>query len=368
MPRSTASARTRARLDAYRTTGPSPTDDPTLVTLHLLGPGAVGREVLRGLDPGRFRVLAVSDRSGTLHHPDGLDVGRVLGARGRVDGAGGETRGGLGDIDGALEAPAYRWLTHVGADVVVDTSATLPDRPLWHAALDLGVVARGRALVLAAKDALAARAPAWLDPALAGRIGVDAVLGGTGRLLQEELPELRRHTRSLALAGNATTTTILEALEVGATLDEGLGRARRAGLLEADPDLDLRGLDAAVKLAVVAGALLGRVVPAADVPPVDLRALDPDELRGRARRGWTTRLVGRLSPEGEATLAFEGVPRTSPLAVPADRVVYEYLQDDGRRRVHIGRGLGARGTARAVLGDVGRVAGGVAARVRGGVR
>lgn len=362
MPYSTRSIRPSGPLDAYRTTGPSPTDDPSLVTLQLLGPGAVGREVLRGLDPARFRVLAVSDRSGTLHHPEGLDVERVLGARA-------EGRG-LGEIDGALEHPAHRWLTHVGADVVVDTTATLPDRPLWHAALDLGVVARGRALVLAAKDALAARAPAWLDPALAPRVGVDAVLGGTGRLLQQELAALRRRTRCAALAGNASTTTILEAIEGGATVDEGVEQARRAGLLEADPDLDLRGWDAAVKLAVVAGALLGRVVDPDEVSPADLRALDPDEVRDRASRGWTTRLVGRLSAEGEATVAYEALPLTSPLAVPAERVAYEYVQDDGRRRVHVGRGLGARGTARAVLGDVGRVAEHVATggRARGGLR
>ncbi len=346
MSRSASTGVSAGHLDAYRTTGSSPTNAPPLPTLHLLGPGAVGREVLRALDPTRVRLVAVSDRSGTLYHPDGLQPTAVADLK---------ERHSLGAVAGASHTEAHRLLPRIGADVVIDATATDPDRPRWHAALALGVVARRRGLLLAAKDALAARAPQWLAPRLADRLGINAALGGTGRLYQEELPRLRARTRRVALAGNASTTVVLEAMEAGATLEEGITRARGLGLLEEDPTADLKGRDAAVKLAVVIGGLTGRAVDPAAIPAQDLRDLDPDEVRHNARLGRTTRLVARRTEGGVLGVAYESLPRTSPLAVPRDRVAYVYESDDGRRRLHLGHGLGAAGTARALLADLARI-------------
>lgn len=354
MPHLTRRSPRSTRLDAFRTTGPSPTSQPGLITVHLLGAGGVGCELLRRLDPQRYALVAVSDRSGTLHDPAGLDPDRVADWK--------ETHGSLGKVPGASRTQAHRLLGRIPAELVVDATSTEPDRDEWIAALDLAVVARGRALVLAAKDAAAARAHQWLREELSNRIGVNAVLGGTGHLLQAELPLLRSTTRSLALAGNASTTTILEAIEDGASLDEGIERAARLGLLESDPSLDLRGHDAAVKLAVVTGAILGYRVTLADIATTDLRTLDAAEIRTRSARGLTTRLVARLGETGELTVSYEAVPRTSPLAAPSDRVVYLYEAAAGERRLHVGHGLGAAGTARALLHDIERIGAAIVAR------
>ena len=66
-------------LDAFHTTGSSP-------TVHLLGPGNVGRALLGLLlDAGGHRLVGVTDRSGTVHDPDGLRAERVIDVKERGD-------------------------------------------------------------------------------------------------------------------------------------------------------------------------------------------------------------------------------------------------------------------------------------------
>ncbi|MGH7505936.1 MAG: hypothetical protein ACRELX_09805, partial [Longimicrobiales bacterium] len=243
----------------------------------------------------------------------------------------------------------------VDADIVVDATATDFGRPSWAETLDRAVLARGRRLAVAAKDAVCTWSAGWLRGAHADRVGCNAALGGTGRFFQRELPALAERCTAVAIAGNASTTTILEAVEGGASLEDGTAEAGRRGFLEADPELDLRGADAAVKLAIVAGALRGRAVDPGSIHCDDIRDLEPALVRERAARGATTRLVARADEYGALRVAYEEVPRGSPLAAPCARVVYVYQLEDGARRIHVGGGLGAAATARALLDDVERL-------------
>ena len=84
-------------------------------------------------------------------------------------------------------------------------------------------------------------------------------------------------------------------------------------------------------------------------------------MRTRARRGQTTRLVGRAGADGTISLRYEAVNRDHVLAGPPSELTYTYPLRDGTTRVHTGTGLGALGTARALHHDVLRLtAGGVA--------
>ena len=62
--------------------------------------------------------------------------------------------------------------------------------------------------------------------------------------------------------------------------------------------------------------------------------------------------MARARPGGTLALAYEELPRTSPLSTPLDRVAYGYCLDSGSLRVHSGLGLGPVETARALLEDV----------------
>jgi len=331
--------------DAFLSSGQSPGR-----ALHLIGPGHVGRAFLQQL-PDDVRVLAVSDSTATVYARDGLPTIELVAHK---------QRGApLCDWPGAERIPAELAIRMVSAPVVVDATSSGADGTAAAEARGQAALQSGAALALCGKNALARRAAEWLAPGTRARCGVNATLGGAGAQLAGELDELRAHCRSLALVGNATTTAIVEAVEGGASLDEGVDAARALGLLEPDATLDLDGSDAAVKLLCVWAAVFGeRGVAPPQLPAVrreDVRALDVDALRERRRRGSTTRLVARADRAASSLrVAFEEVPIGSPLAAPSDRVVYGYELPRGLR-VHTGLGVGYVRTAEALLRDVERL-------------
>jgi len=316
-------------LEAFCTSGPSPT------RVHLRGVGHVGRALLHRIDPDRIAVVAATDTSRTVRDPAGLPAFSL--ARHKAAGL------SLAAFD-LGDAPA-------DADVLVDLTPSDADRGPADALLARAWLADGGAVVFASKHAVCA------DPGLAAhpRVGIDAVLAGTGAALQRHLPRLKGG--SVAFAGSGSTTVILAALERGATFAEGFAEALRAGVLEPDPELDLRGIDAAVKLAIVAGILTGRPVDPASIVAEDLRDVDPAEVRARAARGTTTRLVGRAGPGRAPTLRYEELATDSALAVAPGSVAYVYTAH-GQHLCLKGGGLGPDGTAAAVLSDVARLGGG----------
>src|SRR5690606_18397732 len=193
------------------------------------------------------------------------------------------------------------------------------------------------------------------------RVGCNAVLGGTGRRFVNELNELADAV-GIVIVGNASTTSVVDVLERGGTLQEGVAEAQRLGYLEPDPEQDLRGTDAAVKLAIVAGAVTGRRIDPRTIACDDLRDVDPFIVRARARRGNTTRLVARFTRDGGLRVGYEEVSRESLLAVPCGQVVYEYRFARGERRFHFGTGLGADATAEAVWTEIRHIAARAAVR------
>ncbi len=310
-------------------------------TLHLLGAGRVGREFLRLLDARRYRLAGASDSSGTVVSTEALDpraladwkaAGRPLAELPRAK---------------ALDLDAFAQL--FSGDALIDCTATDPAHAVRAAARARTFLDNGARVIFASKAALACGAEELF--ARRSRLGVHAALGGTGLSLLRQLDELRARCRGIAAVPNVTTTCVIRAVERGATVDEGIAAARQAGLVESDPTLDLNGSDAALKLAIVAGAVFGRTVPLDALSRPDLRSLDPELLRERFRRGRTTRLVARAALD-RFSLDYEEIGGASSLAVDAAHVVYCYELDGGERRAHIGGGVGTARTARALLADL----------------
>ena len=321
--------------EAYCTSGTSPT------TVHLLGPGSVGRELLRRLPDTPLRLVGITDTSGTLHSRDGLDPVRLAEHKSK--------RLPLAVIDGAESLPVDLAVDLVGADLLVDATPSGLHPAGSAVNRTERALRRGTAVALAAKDAVCVAGDRLLDR---GGIGINAVLGGTGHALRTELADLRRHTRKIALVANASTTSVIETVENGGSIEDGIVAAQAAGVLEPDPELDLGGFDAATKLVAVARILWDHDESPARLAGHDLRELSAADLRARRARGLTTRLVGRATADGGFTLGYETVRRNSPLAVPGDRVAYTYTAADGRSRVHVGHGIGPARTAEALLFDI----------------
>jgi homoserine dehydrogenase len=329
--------------DAACSSGPSPT------TLHLIGPGKVGRALLRELADLPVRVVAVSDTTDTVFAREGLDAPALAQWK--------EAGHPIAAHPQAANVPLEVALSVFSADVVVDcTDSNLaPAARAASAARATALVRAGRRLVLAAKTPLLGATDELLIAAQSGRVGLNAVFGGAGRAFVRELATLRDSATgatSLACTPNGTTTAILVALERGSLFEQGCQWARALGLLERDPAQDLDGRDAALKLALIASAWLGRRFEPDSVARPDVRALDPKLLIERRNAGATTRLVGRATRDGELSLAYEAVAPGSSLAVPPSHVSYAFALPSGATRVFLGDGLGPQKTARALVTDI----------------
>jgi homoserine dehydrogenase len=317
--------------------------------LLVAGCGVVGRAFLRAAAPavraGVLRVVAVSDRSGTIEDPRGLDPGAVAAAK----------------EAGGLAATGRRLLPWRGAAAAAAISA---DAVVDLAAGDLAAASPGEFPLVAAlgagRDAVTAnKSPLALFPdaveGLRRRAGARLLASATvagGVPLLELLAGALRGAGVLEVAGawNATSTFVLSRVEEGASPGEALADARARGFAEADAAADLDGRDAAAKACIVSAAAFGRRIGLAEVARSGIGGIDPEALREAARRGRRTRLVARVGPAG-ARVALETLPEDHPLAaVEGEAAVSVRTALAGSVSLR-GPGAGGPATASAVLND-----------------
>ena len=141
--------------------------------------------------------------------------------------------------------------------------------------------------------------------------------------------------RTLPLAGiravsgvfTSTATVVLEAVERGGSIDDGIREAQRLGIAEADPAYDVDGWDSAVKLCALSNVVLEYALRPEAVMRQGIRSLRPDAVRAAHHEGRPFRLVGRVWSGGDrviASVAPEQVPPASPLAVSGSTLVTHF--------------------------------------------
>jgi homoserine dehydrogenase len=242
-----------------------------------------------------------------------------------------------------------------GADVVVELIGGVD-----HATVLMERAAAGGArLVTANKAALAEAWPRWAPLVAAGRVGFEAaVMAGTPVI--GPLAGALRGSRPIALHAllNGTCAYILARLESGMEMEEALGEAQRLGIAEADPSLDVDGIDAAHKLTVLARLAFDPDLSWEEVARGvrGIRALDGAAVRAEMRRERRVRLVASIwaGASGWRTAVRPvSLPLSHPLVrVGADRNAMVFVGDAVGEVVIAGAGAGADPTASAVLADV----------------
>jgi homoserine dehydrogenase len=106
----------------------------------------------------------------------------------------------------------------------------------------------------------------------------------------------------------STATVVLEAVEEGLSIDEGIARAQRLGIAEADPRYDVDGWDSAVKLCAVANVLLGGDLRPPDVAREGVRSLSEMAVRQARADGRPYRLVGEVGRAGTGAIRARVAP------------------------------------------------------------
>ena len=218
---------------------------------------------------------------------------------------------------------------------------------------------RGLPVVTANKAVLATR---WdeLRPALdEGRLYFEAaVLAGTPVL--GPLSGSLRGSFPLELHAilNGTCTYILAQLEAGRGYDESVRDAQRLGYAEADPSLDVDGIDAAHKLAVLVRLVFDPDLPweRVAVGTVGISHLTPAIVREAMEDGGRVRLVASIVPsDGRWHTRVRPVylpPGHALASEAANRGGLVFRGDAVGEVLLAGPGAGGHETASAVLGDI----------------
>ena len=331
--------------------------------LALVGFGNVAREFSRLLLSRRewllrergmgFKVVAVATKSrGSLMSEEGLDLERALKLR--------EESGTLlGYGPESTDLSTLEIIGRCGADLMIelttlDIGSGRPATDHVRAALRAGmsVVTANKGPVAFAYDELSS---------LARSKGVFFRFEGTVMdgapvfsLVEKTLPGCEvTGIRGLL---NTTTNLVLGEMARGASMDEAIEEARRRGVTEEDPSMDIDGWDAAAKIAALSNVLMGAGTNPRMVDRTGIRGISTGDALEAAGRSMKHKLIASAKRSG-------GTVRTSvkPELVGPDDPFWSVdgtssavtLETDMMREVTVvERNPGLAQTAYAVFSDI----------------
>lgn len=156
---------------------------------------------------------------------------------------------------------------------------------------------------------------------------------------------------------NGTTNYILTRMcEEGLTLEQGIRQAQQRGFCEADPSMDIDGVDAAQKLVVLSQLAFGVRVQVEDIAVQSIRMISAIDIQQAKRLGYVIKHVASARRHGGGlALRVQPVllPTVHPLANVRDEFNAVMLQGDAvGQMIFQGKGAGALPTASAVLADI----------------
>jgi len=275
--------------------------------LALIGFGNVAREFSRLLLSRRewllkerglgFKVVAIATRShGSLMSEEGMNLERALKLR--------EESGTVLEYGPeSVDLSTMEIIKGCSADLMVelstlDISSGRPATDHVRAALEAGmsVVTANKGPVAFAYDELSS---------LARSRGVHFRFEGTVMdgapvfsLVERDLPGCEvTGIRGLL---NTTTNLVLGEMAKGASMGEALEEARRRGVTEEDPSMDIDGWDAAAKIAALANVLMGAGTNPRMVDRTGIRGVSTEEALEAAGRGVKHKLIASAKRSGGA--------------------------------------------------------------------
>ncbi len=203
----------------------------------------------------------------------------------------------------------------------------------------------GHALALAAEDA---GRVIRFEAAVAG--GIPVIKALTEGLAGNDM------TRVMGVM-NGTCNYILTRMQsAGLSYEEVFQEASDLGYLEADPQLDVGGIDAAHKLSLLAAIAFGTQVDFGSVEMGGIGAITIQDIHHAADMGFRIKLLGVAQMTGrglEQRMTPCLVPWTSPLGQLEGGTNMVVLEGDNIEQIVLrGPGAGMGPTASAVMGDV----------------
>lgn len=193
-------------------------------------------------------------------------------------------------------------------------------------------------------------------------IGIEATVGG-GIPIVRAISNALSADRIQAVYGivNGTCNFILTKMESsGAEFSDALAEAQAAGYAEADPGLDIDGLDARDKISILARLAFHGAAPPAKIPTTGIRQITAIDFHYAGRLDSTIRLVASAesAAEGISISVRPWLVRrdSMPAKVQGPNNAIFLAGEKAGTQMFYGQGAGGGATGTAVLSDVVQIA------------
>ncbi|HQD25510.1 MULTISPECIES: homoserine dehydrogenase [Methanoculleus] len=315
--------------------------------IAILGFGSVGQGVARALlaKDLNITVTGLADSKSGIIDAEGIDLAAALDRKGNGTPCGNP---GISPMDVVAKADY---------DVLVEVTPTNVETAEPALSHIRAALQRHKHVVTSNKGPIAIAYPELR--ALAEKNGVflkyEATVCGAIPLIHALQEGLAGNTISrLYGVFNGTCNYILTRMaKDGLTYEQALAEARELGYAEADPTYDVEGIDAAIKLVILANTILDMQTTLDDVERTGITLLTPDALRLAEDQDCTIRLIGEIVPEtGVLRVSPRLIPKDHPLVVEGTLNAVTVETDLAGDLTFIGRGAGSTETASAVIGDL----------------
>ena len=156
---------------------------------------------------------------------------------------------------------------------------------------------------------------------------------------------------------NGTANFVLGRIEQGLTMQKSIAEAQALGYAEANPDADLKGWDVALKVTILANALMGMSLTPRDITCEGISGLSEETIREALQRGSRWKLIGQAMRASDGAIVASVLPQLLPadhplsgISGPTNALTFE---TDLLGSVTIsGPGAGKFETAYAILSDL----------------
>ncbi len=189
-------------------------------------------------------------------------------------------------------------------------------------------------------------------------LGFEASVGGGIPIIRSLTEGLAgNHLTSIMGIMNGTSNYILTRMtQEGRDFSDILEEATREGYAEADPSLDVEGIDAAHKLVIMMNLAYGTPVPMSAVYTEGIAKISTVDMTFAREMGFTIKLLGIAKCQNqiiEARVHPTLVPTESPIAQVHGVYNAIHLVGDAVEDIVLyGQGAGSMPTASAVVGDI----------------
>lgn len=315
--------------------------------IAIIGFGSVGKGVFQAVaaNMNGLIVTAVADSKSGIIDKSGLNVEEILMNK-KTTGMCGSPDITVSDI---ISSDAY--------DILVEVSPTNADTGEPALGYIRKALAYGKHVVTSNKGPIALKYQELNAIAEENNVSLryEATVCGAIPLI---------HTIEHGIAGNeisrlygvfnGTCNYILTRMaDEGLTYQQALLEARELGYAEADPTYDVQGIDAAIKLVILANAVWGMKKCLDDVDIIGIDRVTSAAIALAEKEEQTIRLIGEIDPANEIIRVSPSIlPKSHPLVVQDTLNAVTIETSLAGEITLIGKGAGSRETASAILSDL----------------